>query len=51
MIETSKMLFVYPTYFNGQKTKAFLIVIKNPNTPYTLGRVFDMPKQNKRRRA
>ncbi|HLD37231.1 MAG TPA: hypothetical protein VJA86_01445 [Candidatus Nanoarchaeia archaeon] len=31
-LETSKMLFVYPVCFNSQKTKAFLIVLKNSNT-------------------
>ncbi len=30
--ETSKMLFEYPVCFNSQKTKAFLIVLKNSNT-------------------
>ena len=35
-IETSKMLFVYPTCFNSQRAKAFLIVLKNPSTPCAL---------------
>ena len=36
IVETSKMLFVYPTCFNSQRAKAFLIVLKNPSTPCAL---------------